>query len=164
MSRQPTQECFTYLPLLNTEEMIEGIGKNWERPSPESSRNGEKQMDDIILQWLSFCGKASQGRKIGMDTIQKGEISMDLESINAYLDFHHAMGKEKYPEIIVTIQSAFAMLLSNEGKKVVAEKIPPIKVNRDLRNKINKLVKNLGPITDGHASSERRKWHLLDLD
>lgn len=160
MSRQIGPESLPILPLLDTEEILESMGGTWRQP-PETNRHSAEAIDDIVLQWISFCEYAKTGQKI-VENFKKGQLSGDLLSLRSNRAFMKSLESEdvSFPDIIVTIESAFAQLLSRKAKKQVSGLgiKPKLRVDGKLRNQIGVLVSNMRPITQSYIYERNKEW------
>jgi hypothetical protein len=134
--------------LSDTEEILKQVTPNWEikLPTTELSRSS---IDNTLLEWVSFFDRAREGYKV-QKNLDAGTILGDEIDFQAYLAVEHALGEEeKYPEILIKLQSASAQLLSNEGLKVIKarkQKLKAINVDEELKGKINNMVKKMDEI------------------
>lgn len=155
-------DYFPSLPILDIEEILERIGPEWKNPGP-SNHHTTESIDRIIGDWVSFCDAALKGHQITRDTIEKGVIKIDLESIDSYLIFTQALReKGKYPQIIRKIRGAFWDLLSPKAREDFGERGENTKVDNKLRAKIGQLIGGID-IQAGFAASKFLK-QLSEID
>lgn len=153
------------LPILDTQEIFEEIGKKWAHPG-DTRRHSAKGVDDHFVQWVYFCEESMRGYKISDNFKKKNVVSGSSRDIQAYIAFSEALGSEEveYPGIITSIESAFAQLLSNEGKKILQKyNIHPKKaiVDNTLRGQVKTLIWQMEPITNEAVSTQRDDLHRM---
>jgi len=167
-------EFFPSLAILDTEEILEQVGKKWKNPGPDR-RHSIDDIDSILMGWVNFCDSAVKGHQIAVNAAKKGIISCDLESIESYLIFTRAMGEDgKDPKTIITIREAFTGLLSDTARKKIGKEktniisrlfIPRrLDVDENLRTKINLLVENVYQLAGFHHLAESEKLAEIDDD
>ena len=157
-------DYFPPLAILDIQEILERVGPKWQNPG-SSERHSVQAMDDILIDWVNFCDAALKGRQIGINTIEKRAISLDLESIESYIIFHSAIGgNEKYPEIITSVRDAFTVLLSEDARKRIGKDKLKVTVKDNLRTAINQLIKGVGQQGDQHSVNTRQKMAEFDSD
>ena len=157
MSKQIGPESLPILPILDTEEILEGMGGQWGAPVNDR-RHGVGEVDSIALQWIGFCEHAKKGQQI----LASRTFSGDLISLRSSRAFMESLQHEDvpFPQIITTIESAFAQLLSAKAQKRISnlEIKPNISVDDKLRNQIKVLVSNMGYITNSYIQERRKEW------
>lgn len=146
-------EYFPSLAVLDTEEILERIGPEWQNPGP-SSRHNITEMDAILTDWVHFLSEAETGHQIVRDAVEKQIISGNVRDLTSYSILRQALGgKEQYPEIITTIRAAFISLLSQETQSKIAKDYSQVKMDEELREKIDRLVTSVGHQAEAHYAS-----------
>jgi hypothetical protein len=147
-----TFEHLRILPISDTQEIFEEIGDKWTHPG-DTRRHRSQRVDWHFLQWIAFCEEAKKGYCTGVE---------DPRDIDAYLAFSASLKGEtvKYPDIITKIESAFALLLSNEGAKILEKhNIHPKEVVVDdiLKGQVMQLISRMEDITEAAIDIQERE-------
>jgi len=146
-------EYFPSLAVLDTEEILERVGPEWKNPGP-SSRHNIKEMDTILIGWVHFLDEAKTGHQIVRRAVEKNIVSGDTRDLASYTVLRQALGgKEQYPEIITTIRAAFVTLLSQETQRKIIKDHAQVKMDKKIRQKIDKLITSVGNQGDAHYGS-----------
>lgn len=157
-------EYFPSLAVLDTEEILDRVRSTWKNPGA-SERHSMRAMDEILLDWVRFCDEALKGHQIVVNVKTKGIISGDSRSFESFIIFRQAIDdKEKIPEVITSVRSAFIELLSDGAKKTIVTEEPTIYVDDVLRATINQLVENVGFLADQHFAIMHQKLVEFEND
>jgi len=151
------ESAFPGLAILDTEEILEKMGKEWKIPEPYGRHvssidlfkdYAKKQFhgfcDQVLVGWVDFCNGALKGRDNVNKLINKGILTGDPTSIDYYLLFYHALPNESdLPKTILSIRNAFSMLLSDDLRKNLDLEKSTEEPTQETKEKINILTKEL---------------------
>lgn len=177
MSQQFQAEYFPHLAILDTKEILEKVTTSqWKLVDFPRRHSTIEATDKILSPWVSFCTNALRGlanaelvtNHIKGQKVPEnlGHAIMDSSGNRSYILWVEALGdKEGNQKSIISVQSAFAMLLSEQVKA----KLPPevkhkIKVDEQLHQTVDKLVDNMYVLAENHRASENRRWFKIYHD
>lgn len=173
MSEQHQPKYFPRLAILDTQEILEKVpADQWKLVEFPRRHSNIQATDKILTPWVYFCDNTIRGSENGdvlFQAVRTGKAPKDFmkrlmdepanESLSLYVK---ALGdKAGKKQKILAVQSAFAMLLSDQVKSTLPETvIPEINVDTDLRAEVNLLVSNMYRLAmyhQAHETSERQR-------
>jgi len=174
MSQQFQAEYFPHLAILDTQDILEKVTTSqWKLVDFPHRHQNIRATDIILYPWVSFATNALRGlanaelvtkhikeRKVPENL---GHAIMDSSGNRSYILWTEALGnKASNKESIISVQSAFAMLLSEQVKELLPKDVKhEIKVDEQLHQTVNKLVYNMGVLAMHHRASENSRWHKI---
>ncbi|MFZ2199317.1 MAG: hypothetical protein WAV40_00840 [Microgenomates group bacterium] len=176
MSQQFIEKFFpNYLAPTDTQEILENIPRNGEWKLTDFPRRYPDiyHTDKILQPWVLFSIDASRGLANAQAIIRPlvslksrkdlGKAIMDSPANQSYILWTEALGsKAGDKQTITSVQSAFAILLSEQALASLPKKVKrDIVVDEKLRSTIDQLVTNMHTLAMRHRASENHRWKKI---
>ncbi len=124
----------------------------WQLPEPwhilekEDPEGFRVKWDVMLSMWIQYLDNASKGLQIFNKAVKEGDISVEVEVIDAANYFYNAgfetKGYEEKTAKVLSVRRAFAALMSKEQQKRMAMKDDEILVSDDDVRNARTLVRN----------------------
>lgn len=157
MSQHFVDHYFPNLDIESTQKLLGDLKEKEKFPLFYTNDRGETiSSDEVFLGWVGYCGDVL--KQIILVTEQPGKI--DIVASSSYMLFIKALGSgsgEK--ENIQSIQSGFAMLLSEQARATLPDEVVPAKKTNDIKLKnIMTLVDSMANLQKNHVFQSADKW------
>lgn len=173
MSKQFLAEYFpTDLAILDTQEILGKVTTNqWKLVDFPRRHPDLHDTDKILSPWVLFATHALRGlanvelvKEAPKKVVSADKLwpaIMDSVGNRSYVLWAKALeNRSGDKESILSVQSAFAMLLSVQAQAKLPKEVKrKIQVDENLHKTVDKLVENMYGLAMDHRASENRRWN-----